>query len=129
MQAMKAGADDFLAKPFDAEILWHLLNKAADSPPPPDRIGEGRLYRRSRTQTRSPAAPNRRFIDEYIVDSVSAPALHGEDLTVAYLDIDNFKLLNDFVGHEQGDHVLKRVVADLERTSGEPARLRPVRGR
>src|SRR5688572_22228908 len=31
VRSMKAGADDFLGKPFDAEILWHLLNKAVDS--------------------------------------------------------------------------------------------------
>ena len=31
VRSMKAGADDFLGKPFDAEVLWHLLNKAVDS--------------------------------------------------------------------------------------------------
>mgnify|MGYP003562332340 FL=1 len=31
VRSMKAGADDFLGKPFDAEILWHMLNKAVDT--------------------------------------------------------------------------------------------------
>ncbi len=31
VRSMKAGADVFLGKPFDAEILWHLQNKAVDS--------------------------------------------------------------------------------------------------
>src|SRR4051812_36322763 len=31
VQSMKAGADDFLGKPFDPGILWHVLNRAVDA--------------------------------------------------------------------------------------------------
>jgi diguanylate cyclase (GGDEF)-like protein len=121
VRSMKAGADDFLGKPFDAEILWHLLNKAVDSRARQIEAEQAAVYRRLAYTDALTGCANRRFIDEYIVEAVHLSRRTGSPLTVAYLDIDNFKLLNDFVGHEQGDHVLKRVVAALGAHIVEPA--------
>ena len=121
VRSMKAGADDFLAKPFDPEILWHLLNKAVDSRRRHIEAEKAELYRQLAYTDALTGAPNRRFVDEFIVDAVGRSRASGEPLAVAYLDIDNFKLLNDFVGHEQGDSVLQRVAGALGRSIREPA--------
>lgn len=121
VRSMKAGADDFLGKPFDAEILWHLLNKAADSRARQTQAEQASVYRQLAYTDALTGCPNRRFIDEFIVDAVAEAKRFGGPLVAAYLDIDNFKLLNDFVGHEQGDHVLKRVAHALEAYIVEPA--------
>ncbi|RLW51676.1 MAG: GGDEF domain-containing protein, partial [gamma proteobacterium symbiont of Stewartia floridana] len=40
-----------------------------------------------------------------------------EPLTVAYVDINDFKLINDTQGHRQGDEILQRVANSLKISS------------
>ena len=123
VRSMKAGADDFLGKPFDAEILWHLLNKAVDSRERQIAAEQAAVYRKLAYTDALTGSPNRRFIDEFIIDAVTVSQRHNRPLSVAYVDIDNFKLLNDFVGHEEGDQVLKRVTSALARHIEPPAQF------
>ncbi|MCK9519629.1 MAG: diguanylate cyclase [Dehalococcoidia bacterium] len=121
VQAMKAGADDFLGKPFSAEILWHLLNKAVDNRRRRLEADQAEAYRELAYTDALTGCPNRRFIDEFMSDAVEQATRTGEPLAVAYFDIDNFKLLNDYTGHEQGDFVLRRVARELQKAIREPA--------
>lgn len=123
VRSMKAGADDFLGKPFDAEILWHILNKAVDSRARQIEAEQATAYRKLAYTDALTGSPNRRFIDEFIIDAVNASLHEAAPLVVAYLDIDNFKLLNDFVGHEEGDRVLQRVATALQRHIAPPAQF------
>ncbi|MCA9825125.1 MAG: diguanylate cyclase [Dehalococcoidia bacterium] len=121
--SMKAGADDFLGKPFDPEILWHMLNRAVDNRARRIVAEQAAVYRELAYTDALTGCPNRRFLDEFLIDSVFAARRDGTPLSVAYLDIDNFKLLNDFVGHEQGDQVLRGIVRVLTRHINLPARF------
>mgnify|MGYP001195381202 CR=1 FL=1 len=123
VRSMKAGADDFLGKPFDAEILWHMLNKAVDNRERQIEAEQAAVYRKLAYTDALTGCPNRRFIDEFIVESVRNSQQQERPLSVAYVDIDNFKLLNDFVGHEEGDEVLKRVAASLTKHILPPAQF------
>ncbi|MGJ7918053.1 EAL domain-containing protein [Massilia sp. LXY-6] len=51
---------------------------------------------------------NRRGIEK-MFESAAAAAAPGRPLTLAYLDLDRFKLINDLFGHAAGDEVLKQV--------------------
>lgn len=121
--SMKAGADDFLGKPFDPQILWHMLNRAVDNRTRRIVAEQAAVYRELAYTDALTGCPNRRFIDEFLVDSLIGARRDGSPLSVAYVDIDNFKLLNDFVGHEQGDQVLRSVVRLLARFIKPPARF------
>jgi diguanylate cyclase (GGDEF)-like protein len=62
---------------------------------------------------------NRRAIDEYLTESLSAARRHELPLSLLVLDIDHFKTFNDRLGHQAGDAILAhtgRVLAGALRT-------------
>jgi diguanylate cyclase (GGDEF)-like protein len=56
---------------------------------------------------------NRQFFDEVIGRELQRHWRHQIPLSVLFVDIDNFKAVNDRLGHEEGDRVLRDVAAFL----------------
>jgi len=57
--------------------------------------------------------PNRFVFKERIVAMVEQASRHGHPLTLAALDLDHFKAVNDTMGHLMGDKVLQQVATAL----------------
>ena len=57
---------------------------------------------------------NRRAFYQSARQTLALGQRHGHPVTIAYIDLDNFKAVNDTLGHEQGDATLRRL-ADLLR--------------
>ncbi len=59
--------------------------------------------------------PNKVSLQESVAKAIALAKRHNELLAVMFLDLDNFKNVNDALGHEAGDQLLKTVA---ERLSG-----------
>ena len=57
---------------------------------------------------------NRRYLDEALEREFARAKRYHEPLTIAMMDIDNFKQVNDAISHHAGDEVLKIVAGILK---------------
>lgn len=59
--------------------------------------------------------PNRRLFHERLHDLLELATLEGSSFTLFYMDLDNFKMINDTFGHSTGDLFLMEVSERLKR--------------
>jgi len=59
--------------------------------------------------------PNRTLLRDRIQHAIGHAARSGRTVAVMLLDLDEFKQINDCLGHEAGDAVLRRIAGSLQR--------------
>jgi diguanylate cyclase (GGDEF)-like protein len=59
---------------------------------------------------------NRRYFDEKFNEKIKLMSRASDELSLAMLDIDHFKMYNDTYGHQKGDECLKAVAKVLSQT-------------
>jgi len=67
--------------------------------------------------------PNRRRLDEYLVDELKRAMRSGTPLSIIMADVDYFKQYNDTYNHAAGDFCLQRVANAIKATLRRPADL------
>jgi diguanylate cyclase (GGDEF)-like protein/PAS domain S-box-containing protein len=60
--------------------------------------------------------PNRTMLNDHLSTSLSMAKRSGQGLAVLFIDLDHFKTINDSLGHDTGDQLLRRVA---DRMRGE----------
>gem|GEM_PF-2962945 len=59
--------------------------------------------------------PNRQLLEDRLGHAIAVAERHQRQIAVLFADIDNFKVVNDTLGHKQGDRLLRTVA---ERIAG-----------
>ncbi len=59
-------------------------------------------------------AVNARYFNELLQMEISRIRRYPHPITLVYVDIDNFKLVNDLFGHKVGDEVLRFIATELK---------------
>jgi len=117
LEGFARGADDYIAKPVStAELIARVragirivdLQKALLS-------SNARLEKLSRTDELTSLANRRHFRDE-LSRAFDHASRYERPLSVAIVDVDHFKSINDDHGHEEGDRVLEALGAVLRET-------------
>jgi diguanylate cyclase (GGDEF)-like protein len=117
LRALRLGAHDFLTKPPAApEEVIMTVERAVEK----KRLVESnrRLMRELEALSRTDALTgllNRRALDEHLERERARAQRHGLALSLALLDIDNFKPINDTYGHAVGDKLLRAFADHLSR--------------
>ncbi len=104
---IKHGANDYLNKPFSSEEFYCRLIQNLDMLEYVQKLKE--------TSIRDPLTGlyNRRYFFEAASKFYANFRRGNLKMTVAMLDIDFFKKVNDTYGHQAGDHVLKHVAEGI----------------
>jgi diguanylate cyclase (GGDEF)-like protein len=105
-EVFEAGADDYIPKPI---VGPELVNRVAN------RLERVRLYRAQAETDYLTGLANRAKSDEGLAQLAALADRFSEPLSVAMLDLDGFKLVNDSHGHAVGDSVLRRLGEHLRR--------------
>jgi diguanylate cyclase (GGDEF)-like protein len=131
IEALRLDLADYILKPFHAEDLLGRLRRVVELQALKRKNRS--LLSEVRAQNLELAARasrdpltglfNHAYLQDRLLAEISKSKRTDAELSVAFLDIDGFKQVNDVLGHPAGDKVLLRVAA-LLRSGGPTCALR-----
>ncbi len=98
VNGFRLGAEDYVTKPFNMELLLARINSA---------LSRRDFYREVSMKDGLTGLYNISFLKEQIAIFFNMAKRYKKTFSVAIIDINNFKHINDTYGHAAGDFVLK----------------------
>ncbi len=118
--AVNIGIDSFIPKPIDVDMLYEKLYKIAksikDKADRENTIREeiSKLYDLAHYDTLT-QVPNRFLFNIKLDEAIEKAKIQRDKVTLFFIDLDNFKLINDTYGHSQGDKVLQTIAGNIKK--------------
>lgn len=112
-KAFAAGASDFISKPINWEELRHRVRRLTYLRRIED-INRHQAYYDNLTNL-----PNRILFNDRLTIALTQAQKDSEMLAVLFINIKNFKLINDAFGYDKGDLVLQGIGQRLVNSVGE----------
>jgi diguanylate cyclase (GGDEF)-like protein len=107
MRGIREGVQDFLVEPVaDGELLTRVEAAGRTKDLQQELVAQGMRLESMLREDALTGLLNRRAILSQLAGSVSGARRHGHPLSVAMVDLDEFKAINDAYGHAAGDEVL-----------------------
>lgn len=109
---IKNGANDFLTKPFCPEEFYCRVMQNIE------HIESVETIQKQADTDHLTGLYNRRYFFEQVAPVIRQRSTQETSSTLAMLDIDHFKSINDTYGHDAGDRVLKAIAKLMQRHFG-----------
>ncbi|MBI5741110.1 MAG: EAL domain-containing protein [Nitrospirae bacterium] len=110
VQAMRSGAADYLVKgQINAPLLDRSIRYSIER-----KRSEDDIYRMAYYDILT-TLPNRLLFNDRLTQAIALAERHDRLAAMLFLDLDNFKRINDTFGHHMGDDLLKKVAERLRR--------------
>ena len=119
-QAFAVGASDYLTKPIHLAVVQQRVRRVVDA------TRTSRHVRHLAYHDTVTDLPNRAQFSEELKQAIERAERTDHALALLFLDLDRFKFVNDTLGHEIGDRLLKLVgqrIRHCVRSSDSVARL------
>jgi two-component system cell cycle response regulator len=114
VEALQHGAQDILVEPVrDAELLTRVHAAGRTKGLQEEIVAQAKRLEALLFEDALTGLSNRRFVLTQLGGQVSGARRHQRPLSVAIVDVDHFKSINDTRGHAEGDRVLVAVAMAL----------------
>jgi diguanylate cyclase (GGDEF)-like protein len=116
VEVMKLGAYDYISKPFNVDRIRLVVDKALEKRRLLQAAGERDFYKRLSQLDGLTEVYNRRTFEQLLSSEISRADRFRRPLSLLMVDLDHMKALNDHLGHQAGDKVLKDAAWTLMRS-------------
>lgn len=132
IRSMRAGAFDYVTKPFELELVEAAVRRALEHYELREskRLYKGYLEELLEERTAElnhvsyhdalTGLPNRVLFEDRLTQALALDQTAGQSSALLLLDIDHFRKINESLGYQAGDRLLREVAARLRDCAGEP---------